>query len=556
MAAIRRLLSPNLSGSKLKLYRPNWRANSSRMLPGTLIASISSTCTYEIAVYLPVSVFRYDDVCTVYISILIFSTFADVVCHLNNNVFTKDVTTSDMILHEHIYNTKNPCFFFCFTHSHFHKSHPTLKCIIQEFKCCDDAVSVKDFDECFTITTLNARNGPINSAKKQHEYIIFDPSIWREQSYNHFMSLVRAVILSPNDVPERYKRFESSNFTISNIKPYISGKESIIRTMVTGFETFGIYQTSTISCTIPYYAVVLPTKMYDMLEADGFDLDLVIVKRDPSILQTCMYVCSVQRHADQVTMISDQQSKGMNQDQDGDRNAQYLIRKRYNGYDCTKSFDYKIAKMEMANAFRVKRTLIGTPRYILSETSMLKIKRFANDFMHLDFFRKTYKDGVRFMNEAAAGYLCEEYDEFQEALRLHTLNETPTYVTVDDILLNTDRLPSIVTSGAKGNMDLINLLLSNISNDASLTGKVKTLTDKKKDMLELCNKYITSSQDLSRNGRKQFAALYAAHDLVSLFQYIFINKQAYADYSRFASAGTFLFNKATLELFVRDLKAL
>nr|WDA64769.1 LEF-9 protein [Oryctes rhinoceros nudivirus] len=75
-------------------------------------------------------------------------------------------------------------------------------------------------------------------------------------------------------------------------------------------------------------------------------------------------------------------------------------------------------------------------------------------------------------------------------------------------------------------------------------------------MLELCNKYITSSQDLSRNGRKQFAALYAAHDLVSLFQYIFINKQVYADYSRFASAGTFLFNKATLELFVRDLKVL
>lgn len=439
---------------------------------------------------------------------------------------------------------------------HYHKSHPTLKCIIQEFKCCDDAVSVKDFDECFTITTLNARNGQINAAKKQHEYIIFDPSIWREQSYNHFMSLVRAVILSPSDVPERYKRFESSNFTISNIKPYISGKESIIRTMVTGFETFGIYQTSTISCTIPYYAVVLPTKMYDMLEADGFDLDLVIVKRDPSILQTCMYVCSVQRHADQVTMISDQQSKGMNQDQDGDRNAQYLIRKRHNGYDCTKSFDYKIAKMEMANAFRVKRTLIGTPRYILSETSMLKIKRFANDFMHLDFFRKTYTDGVRFMNEAAAGYLCEEYDEFQEALRLHALNETPTYITVDDILLNTDRLPSIVTSGAKGNMDLINLLLSNLSNDESLTGKVKTLTDKKKDMLELCNKYITSSQDLSRNGRKQFAALYAAHDLVSLFQYIFINKQVYADYSRFASAGTFLFNKATLELFVRDLKGL
>lgn len=475
-------------------------------------------------------------------------------CHLDENIFTRDVITSNIILHEHIYNTKNPLFYFCRKHSHFHKSHPTIECIVQEFECCDEAVSVKDFTECFTVTTFATKNNNSYANKKYHEWIIFDPSIWREQSYNHFMSFVRAVIISPDDISERYKRFESSNFTISNIRPYISGKESIIRTAVTGFETYGIYQTSTISCTIPYYVVVLPQKMYDALEADGFDLDLIIVKRDPSLLPTCMYVCSIQRHSDQsclVTTISDQQSKGMNQDQDGDRNAKYLIRKSINGYDCTKSFDYKIAKMELANAFRVKRTLIGTPRYILSETSMLKIKRHAADFMHLEFFKRTCHENIKFMNEAAAGYLSDYYDEFQEALRLHALNETPTYITVDDILLESDRLATVVSSGAKGNLDLIELLLSNIS---SFNGS--TLTDKRKDMLDLCNKYITSSQDLSRNGRKQFAALFAAHDLVSLFDNIYINKVCYAYFGNFASAGTFLFNSASLKLFVDELEAL
>lgn len=456
------------------------------------------------------------------------------------------MTTNNISLHEHIYNTKNPLFYFCSKHSHYHKSHPTIVCIIQEFQCCDDAISVKDFTECFTITTLK------NSGKRHQEWIIYDPSIWREQSYNHFMSFIRAVIISPNDILERYKRFESSNFTISNIRQYISGKESIIRTAVTGFETFGIYQTSTISCTIPYYVILIPQKMYDALIEAGFDLSLVIVKRDPSLLQTCMYVCAVRCHSDPnclVTTISDQLSKGLNQDQDGDKNAKYVIRMHENGYDCTKSFPHKVAKMELANAFRVKKTLIATPRYIFSEYSMLTITRNAKDFSHLDFFKKTEGENIKFKNEAAAGYLSDEYDVVQEALRQHAENENPTYITIDDLLLKTDRLATIVSSGAKGHLESIKSLLLNISS-------TDTLTDKRKDMLDLCNKYITSSQDLSRNGRKQFAALFAAHDLISLNGNIFINKMCYASYRDYASAGTFLFNQASLKLFLAELRSL
>lgn len=468
------------------------------------------------------------------------------VCHLDNTTFAQDATAPNIILHEHIYNIKNPIFFICFEHKHFHKSHPNIECIIREFKCCDNAISIKDYTECFAITTI--------SPKKQIEWIIFTPLIWREQSYNHFMSFVRAIIVSPNDIVERYKCFETSNFTISNIRRFISGKESIIRTAVTGYETSGIYQTSTISCTIPYYAVVLPQKLYALLEAEGYDLKLAMVKRDPSISQTCTFVCLILCHPDpncQVTTISDQQSKGLNQDQDGDRNAQYLIRKINKGYDSTKSYEFKVAKMEMANAFREKKTLVATPRYNLSEASMLYSKRSPQDFMHSEFFKKTYKRGVKFMNDAAAGYLSEAYDIFQEIMRLHALNEEPTYITVDDILLKSDRLATIVSSGAKGTYDLIELLLRNITST-----KEKTLTTKVKDMLDLCNKYITSSQELSRTGRKQFAALFAAHDLVCFFEYIYINKRQYANYAYFASAGTFLFNNASYQLFLEDLKGL
>lgn len=487
---------------------------------------------------------------------------SDVVCPLKKT-FTQVLSSKNVMLHEHVYNLKMPTFYFCKKHSHKHKSHPNIDCVIQVIRCCPKAIYVKDYDECFSVTTTITRSEAkprkisrtLQANDKSTEYIIFDPSIWREQSYNHFMSFIRAVISSPHVAGERYKRFESSNFSIPNIKKYKSGKESIIRTAVTGFETHGIYQTSTISCLIPYYAVMLPQKLYDLLKEAHYDLDLVLTKRDPSLLQTCMYVNAVIRNPnpdEDVNKISDQQAKGFNQDQDGDKNPCYPLLKRINGYDAKHSFKYKVAKMEMAAAFRQKATLVSSPRYLLSETSLLIIERFRDELKTAGtvnsqiFFNKTQHRGIKFMNEASAGYLRDEYDDFQKTLIEFNRNKSLDYITIDDILLKTTKLSSVITSEAKGNKDLLDMLLNNISSEESLANR-------KKEMIDLCNKYIVSSQDLSRNGRKQFTSLYAAQDLVAFNNNIYINKIHYANYSKFATAGMFLFNEASLELFTEDL---
>lgn len=463
------------------------------------------------------------------------------VCDLNNKIFAKDETAKNILIHEHIYNTKSPIFYFCFKHAHQHVSHPSTKCIINHFECCEDAVSVLKFTEGFAVTTTTG---------KVTEYTIYDPSVWRDQSINHFMSFIRAVITAPDAVPERYKRFTTSRFDNININNHISGKGSYIRTSVTGFETLGIYQTSIISCKIKYYEVILPQKLYDLLETQHFDLDYVMVKRDPSILPTCMYVCAARRNVDSsiiTTVISDQQSKGLNQDQDGDKNAIYFLRKQINGYDCTKSYWYKVAKMELAAAFRQKKTFIGNPRYLLSENSLLKIGLHSEAFIHIPFFRKTYQEGPQFMNDAAASYLSNEYDEFQDALIQHNKNEIPKLITVDDVTLKTPELKNIVESGAKGDKSHIKMLLEGIM-------KNWTILERKRDMLELYSKYITSSQNLSRDGRKQFAALYAAHDFCSEFTNLYINKKHVASYKNNVIAGTFQFNKALMRLGFKDLQ--
>ena len=301
----------------------------------------------------------------------------DVVCPYHPNNFTKCIDLNNIMLREHIYNMKLPIFYFCFVHAHRHKSHIDKICYIQTFKCCEHAVCVQDYDSSFIVTVsttlsssassssnnnvndtkeqddddedcddfdanLTTTNVPIIGTKrkrrqskrmngrqkligkpkinknKSKEFIIFDPRIWREQSLNHFVSFIRAVIVMPEAAKDRYTRFEESNFSISNVKKYKSGKESIVRLAVTGFETKGIYQTSTISCIIPHYKTIIPQMLYDLLVEQGYDTSLVCIKRDPSIKSTCMFVCKAERNPDpsfRTIIIPDAISRPMNQDQ-------------------------------------------------------------------------------------------------------------------------------------------------------------------------------------------------------------------------------------------------
>uniref|UniRef100_A0A0C9PLM8 HgbA_0 protein n=1 Tax=Fopius arisanus TaxID=64838 RepID=A0A0C9PLM8_9HYME len=436
-------------------------------------------------------------------------------------------------------------FFFCTSHIHCHASNPSINCFIHAFKCCDMAISVKDYNSSFIVSLYNH-----STVTRDSEFIIYDPTIWREQSFNHFISFLRAVILTPETAKERYMRFEDSNFAISNVKKYKSGKDSVVRIAVTGFETRGIYQTSTISCTIPYYKVLIPHALYNLLEKEGYDLSLVCVKRDPSIKTTCMFVCMVEKHGDpehNSLTICDSMAKGLNQDQDGDKNAIYLLPKRCDSYNTTSSYSYILAKLELATAFRKMISLIGTPRYSISETNLMVIERNRNKLMDLIFTQRTIHHGPAFMIDAGCGYLRNEYEEFLERLMSYNKNPNHTYITADDLILKTNRLPSIVTSGAKGRHEHLNLLLNKISDNNT------TLSDCEADMIELVNRYIKSSQDLSHNGRNQFASLYAATDLIIMNGKIFLNKVFICDYSPFASCGTFMWSDASLTLFTEDL---
>lgn len=517
----------------------------------------------------------------------------DMVCpHHQDRFTTLSVRESDMI-REHVYNTKLVAFYFCLEHKHYHRAHPNVVCYIQTYQCCEKAVSVREYRSSFIVTlnditrkgepaksklpaaTRRARKRKLTScengdvvpsrssananecigvkAPNTQEYIIFDPSIWRDQSFNHFISFIRAVITIPSSAKMRYSRFEMSNFAISNIKKYKSGKESVSRTLVTGFETKGIYQTSTISCTLPYYKTLIPHTLWRILKEQHYDLDLVCVKRDPSIKPTCMFVCRAELNPNpniNTIVIPDALAIGLNQDQDGDKNAIYVLPTRHDDYDRRNSYAYAIAKMELERAFRRTVTLIAQPRYFISETNLLHIRRSRESFSGLRFAERAIDRGSRFMIDAGCGYLREEYELFLD--KLIEINARPhhTYVTANDLLLRTDRLPSIFESGAKGTREHLKILLNRIADNRT------TLQDCESDMIALVNKYVSSSQELSRNGRNQFASLYAGSDLIIFDGMVYHNKLLLADYTTFGSVGALMWSTASLQLFTEDLFSL
>lgn len=108
----------------------------------------------------------------------------------------------------------------------------------------------------------------------------------------------------------------------------------------------------------------------------------------------------------------------------------------------------------------------------------------------------------------------------------------------------------MVKSEAKGSLELIYMLLKKITDNRNV------LNDNIDNMYNLVNKYITSSRELSQDGRNHFVSIYASNDLIILNGYVFHNTVFICDLNPFASIAPMLWTEASLVLFAEDLRAL
>lgn len=479
---------------------------------------------------------------------------------LNTKPHAAKVMPFDDVLDGHLRDSQISLFYFCDIHAHHHHHNSVdvpielrqQLCYIQTSKCCENAVFVKNLKESFCIVQTKLDGVRLISTK---DYIIYEPSLWRDQSLSYFISFVKAILWSPNLINDRYKNFEQSKFKVSNIKKYKSGKHSIVRTNITGFETNGIYQTATISCNLPQDTIMLPQCLVKLMEND-YDLSLVCIKRDPSIKPTCMFVMKTIVNPDpdvQVLVINDAIAKPMNQDQDGDKNAIYAEpRETSPGYDKFQSFIHKVAKIEMALAFKKRNTLIALPRFSISENSRQLIYRHSKFLLDKsEFYQRTHSHGLAHMIQAGCGYLYREYDDFCSLIR-QLNNDVPVQLlSFDDILGKTSRLTDIILSGTKGHMESLEMFRNSLTNKSC-----RTLDEQLEPSRKQMSRYITSGQQLRTTGRERFILLYSESELKSSFGTIYLNTKPFVNVKPFYASFVLMFSEASIVECLKDLDTL
>jgi hypothetical protein len=288
---------------------------------------------------------------------------------------------------------------------------------------------------------------------------------------------------------------------------------------------------------------------------EEYDTDLVCVKRDPAFHQLCMFVCKGVRMEDpsiSTLVISDWLSKSLNQDQDGDKNGIYMLpKKKGRDWDYSQTHEFQVAKIELQKAMQSKMTLLASARCKMSEHCTLMSYRNRIRYAEADeFFRRTGHRGGKFMMDAGSSYMASEFKQFQKLIIADSAKKEYFAVTVDDVLLRTDVLESVVRSGAKGTMDSLAKLKKNLTTEEDPSVREEA-------SLVQMQRYVHSARNLSQKGRRQFVSLYAANDLMVLLGNVSINKKFIANFRTFASAmETFAFNEASLTLFLEDLQRL
>lgn len=152
------------------------------------------------------------------------------------------------------------------------------------------------------------------------------------------------------------------------------------------------------------------------------------------------------------------------------------------------------------------------------------------------------------MIDEGCGYLNSEYDDFCEKLRYLNVTANSYCVTIDDYLRRTDLIPSIVTSGAKGHVETMDMFFDKLNDRSNRLSDTQV-----ESSIEHMNRYISSGQKIRHTGREQFVLVNCEGELKTSFGTLYLNTKPYADFKPFFAAFTFMFNEASLHECLKDL---
>lgn len=258
-------------------------------------------------------------------------------CYTIKNANTHNTLTIDYKSFANIFSDKLQDFYICFEHRLSREKLCSLCCLFEKFK---HTFYVKKDEQVFPMPP---------------------PCIYHQKNYNFFQSFIVELTKEDNKAEQYHTKFLNDNFRTGKLSALISGKKSFVRTSILGFRCYGARMSLTLDAKLSPQYVSIPESMYRELNTCT---NYVIIKRDPSITATCLYVAELLVHDSNDPSIHGNLflCDGLHADQDGDELSIYIFQKG----EEVPSFELQAAITEMQNIswkLGSRHDFLYNPRY-------------------------------------------------------------------------------------------------------------------------------------------------------------------------------------------------
>ncbi|AEW69612.1 late expression factor 9 [Helicoverpa zea nudivirus 2] len=299
------------------------------------------------------------------------------------------------------------------------------------------------------------------------------------------------------------KKFLQNDFKCSNFSILQSGKRSYVRSYLLGHRHNGARMTMVVDNELGPNSISIPRDIYDNLD---LATNLVIINRDPSINDTCIYVCEMFHHdTDPCIHLNPFVLDGLHADQDGDDiSINYLKYENSMNRNLMKMAITEMRSMSWNYGYR--HNLFYKPRYALGQQFRHLLYTHDKWFnQHSKFYRiltKVHRGNllakIDTLMHLGCSIMRNEVHDFIEMVLAFNCKNVDNCLRGSDYLKCDDEILEVVHSKSKGTARHIELYKYNLTRTSDEQALKSAFDDK-----------IDSSKVLEREGQTQFSLLHA-----------------------------------------------
>lgn len=433
---------------------------------------------------------------------------------------------------------------FCFNHE------------IANCNFCDEGVTFSNFTHNWLCTTLNlfciipasilSEDNDLSLTKKNFNRITSFLRLANENFLNDFKS--------QKDVEKEkiyYEKTRNEEINGGQIKNLQSSKESLVRKKILGPSGRGYRLIVTINGLLKPGEVCLSELIW---ETQKLVSPFVVLNRDPSISTRCLYAVLVKTRPNDFNttlQVGHVEPLGLNLDQDGDQAQIYTLESESE----IPNYSEQCAALELRALswqYGKRHDCVYNPRYNFSVYHNTLVEKFKKWFiLNNPIFHKlvntypfsTTKEILDILMHLGCSVFREEIDNFLESLIFFIGVYKEPACSFFDLLTEKGDLKNLLNNSSKTTQPHIQKYLEdNISDNENFFT----------ECVDSFNKFVRSSNDLSKTGTKSYNILFSTASLQLRNDNCYNGERIYIKNFYSGLTAPFFYNTVTLN-FLTDM---